>query len=86
MTLVVYPSLAWNWSPDVARTDPQAAGAWYSESPMVERPKQSTYTADLTVSRQDLSRMEDSFILVPLLCRSARLALSAGCAPLLAVT
>jgi hypothetical protein len=81
-TSVVYRSLAYNWSPDVPRTEPEAAGAWYSEWLMVEQPEQSRYTADLTLFWQDLSKIEDSFVFVPSLRRSLRLAVSARCAPL----
>lgn len=81
-TSAVYRSLAYNWSPDVPRTDPQAAGAWFSEWLMVEQPEQSRYTADLTLFWQDLSKMEDSFVFVPSLRRSLRLSVSARCAPL----
>ncbi|MBF6571363.1 MAG: DUF1329 domain-containing protein [Candidatus Binataceae bacterium] len=81
-TSVVYRQLAYNWAPGVARTDPQASGAWFSEWLMVEQPEQSRYTADLTLFSQDLSKSEDSFVFVPSLRRSLRLSTSARCAPL----
>jgi uncharacterized protein DUF1329 len=83
-TSLVYRQLAYNWSPDVPRTEPEAAGAWYSEWLMVEQPEQSRYTADLTLFWQDLNKMEDSYVFVPALRRSLRLAVSARCAPLFA--
>jgi hypothetical protein len=49
---------------------------------MVEEPEQSRYTADLTLFWQDLGKIEDSYIFVPSLRRSLRLAVSARCAPL----
>jgi hypothetical protein len=79
---LVYRQLAYNWSPEVPRTEPQAAGAWYSEWLMIEQPEQSKYTADLTLFWQDLNKMEDSYVFVPSLRRSLRLAVSARCAPL----
>ncbi len=81
-TSVVYRQLAYNWSPDVPRTEPQASGAWYTEWLMVETPEQSRYTADLTIFWQDLSRMEDNYVFVPSLRRSLRLSVSARCGPL----
>jgi hypothetical protein len=81
-TSAVYRSLAYNWSPDVPRTEPGGGGAWFSEWLMVEQPEQSRYTADLTLFWQDLSKMEDSFVFVPALRRSLRLSVSARCAPL----
>jgi hypothetical protein len=83
-TSLVYRQLAYNWSGDVPRTEPEAAGAWYSEWLMIEQPEQSRYTADLTLFWQDLNKMEDSYIFVPALRRSLRLAVSARCAPLFA--
>jgi Protein of unknown function (DUF1329) len=83
-TSLVYRQLAYNWSPDVPRTEPEAAGAWYSEWLMIEQPEQSRYTADLTLFWQDLNKMEDSYVFVPALRRSLRLAVSARCAPLFA--
>jgi hypothetical protein len=79
---LVYRELAYNWSPEVPRTEPEAAGAWYTEWLMIEQPEQSRYTADLTLFWQDLNKMEDSYIFVPALRRSLRLAVSARCAPL----
>jgi hypothetical protein len=82
MSTLVYRSLAYNWSPEVPRTEPLAAGAWYSEWLMIEQPEQSRYTADLTLFWQDLNKMEDNYVFVPSLRRSLRLAVSARCAPL----
>jgi len=83
-TSLVYRQLAYNWSPDVPRMEPEAAGAWYSEWLMVEQPEQSRYTTDLTIFWQDLNKMEDSYVFVPALRRPLRLAVSARCAPLFA--
>jgi Protein of unknown function (DUF1329) len=82
-TAVVYRQLAYNNHPDIPRTDPRAAGAWYSEWIMVEVPEQSKYTADLTIFWQDLTKTEDNYVFVPALRRPLRLAASARCAPLL---
>jgi hypothetical protein len=80
-----YGQLAYNWESDqgVPRTDPLAAGAWYTEWIMVEEPVQSQYTAVLTIFWQDNLRDEDDYTFVPALRRSLRLSSSARCAPLL---
>ncbi|MGH7932416.1 MAG: DUF1329 domain-containing protein, partial [Candidatus Binataceae bacterium] len=79
----LYRQLAYNWEPGVARIDPKAAGAWYSEWLMVETPEQSRYTAVLTLFWQDNLKDEDDYAFVPALRRSLRLSSSARCAPLL---
>jgi hypothetical protein len=79
----VYRQLAYNTHPGIPRTDPQAAGAWYTEWIMVEQPEQSKYTADLTIFWQDLARSEDNYVFVPALRRSLRLSSTARCSPLL---
>jgi hypothetical protein len=81
-TSVVYRQLAYNSAPGIPRTEPQAAGAWYTEWLMVEEPEQSRYTADLTIFWQDLSKTEDNYVFVPALRRSLRLSATARCSPL----
>src|SRR6185312_811074 len=78
----VYRQLAFNHDPGVPRTEADAAGAYYSEWLMIERPEQSRYTADLTLFWQDPARVEDSYIFVPTLRRTVRIAVTARCAPL----
>jgi hypothetical protein len=80
-----YGQLAYNWESDqgIPRVDPLAAGAWYTEWIMVERPEQSKYTAVLTLFWQDNLKDEDDYTFVPALRRSLRLSSSARCAPLL---
>jgi Protein of unknown function (DUF1329) len=78
----VFRQLAYNTDPGVPRTDPQAAGAWYTEWLMIDEPEESKYTADLTVFYQDFDRPEANFVFVPALRRSLRLATTARCAPL----
>jgi hypothetical protein len=82
-TSVVYRQLAYNHHPGVARSEPAANGAWYTEWLMVEQPEQSRYTSDLTIFWQDLARTEDNYVFVPSLRRSLRLSASARCSPLL---
>ncbi len=82
-TSLVYRQLAYNNHPGIPPTEPQAAGAWYTEWLMVEQPEQSRYTADLTIFWQDLTKAEDNYVFVPSLRRSLRLSTSARCAPLL---
>jgi hypothetical protein len=72
-TSVVYRQLAYNTDPGVPRTEPQAAGSWYTEWLMVEAPEQSKYTADLTIFWQNLNRMEDNCV-----CACAAADLAAG--------
>jgi hypothetical protein len=81
----VYRQLAYNWENDrgVARVEPLAAGAWYTEWLMVEQPEQSRYTAVLTTFWQDNLKDEDDYTFVPALRRSLRLSTMARCAPLL---
>jgi hypothetical protein len=82
-TDAVYRQLAFNTDPGVPRTDPQAAGSWYTQWIMVEEPEQSKYTAVLTIFPQDLTKLEDHYVFVPTLRRSLRLSSSSRCAPLL---
>jgi hypothetical protein len=77
-----YRQLAYNWEPDIDRTNPAAGGAWYSEWIMVELPEQSKYTAALTLFWQDNLKDEDDYVFVPALRRSLRLSSSARCSPL----
>jgi hypothetical protein len=82
-TDAVYRQLAFNTDPGTTRTDPNAAGAWYTQWIMVEMPEQSKYTAVLTIFPQDLLKQEDHYVFVPALRRSLRLSSSSRCAPLL---
>lgn len=77
-----YRQLAFNWFPGIPHVDPNAAGAWYGEWLMVEKPEESKYTADLTLYWQDVTRLPDDFVYIPALRRSLRLSTSARCAPL----
>jgi hypothetical protein len=79
----IYRQLDYNWQPGVARQDPLANGAWYTEWLMVEQPEQSRYTAVLTIFWQDNLRDEDDYAFVPALRRSLRLSSAARCSPLL---
>jgi hypothetical protein len=79
----LYRHLAYNWAPDISRTDSSANGAWYSEWLMVETPEQSKYTAVLTLFWQNNLKDEDDYAFVPALRRSLRLSSAARCSPLL---
>jgi hypothetical protein len=79
----LYGQLAYGWEPEYPRTNPQAAGAWYSEWLMSEWPEQSKYTTVLTILWQDNLRDDDDYTFVPSLRRSLRLSSSARCSPVL---
>jgi hypothetical protein len=77
-----YLQLGYNWEPDVPRTNPQSAGAWYTQWVMQLTPEQSKYTTVLTIFWADNTKDEDDYVFVPALRRSLRLSASARCAPL----
>jgi len=79
----LYRQLAFGWEPEYPRTDPRAAGSWYSEWLMVEWPEQSKYTAVLTLLWQDNLKDDDDYAFIPALRRSLRLSSSARCSPVL---
>jgi hypothetical protein len=77
-----YRQLAYNWFPGIPHTDPNAAGAWYGEWLMVEKPEESKYTAQLTLYYQNVTKLPGTYVFIPALRRSLRLSTSARCAPL----
>ena len=79
----VYRQLAFNTDPGVPRTDPLAAGAFYSQWIMIEEPEQAKYTTDLDILPQNNQEPESNYVFVPALRRSLRISVSARCAPLL---
>jgi hypothetical protein len=77
-----YRQLAYNWMPGIPRTEPAAAGAWYTEWLMVEQPEESKYSGALTVFHQDNLRIEDYYVFIPALRRSEGPVVTARCVPL----
>jgi hypothetical protein len=79
----LYRQLAYGWEPEYPRTEPRAAGMWYSQWIMSEWPEQSKYTTALTVLWQDNLKDDDYYAFVPALRRALRLSSSARCSPVL---
>jgi len=77
----VYRQVAYNTDPGIPREDPHAGDAWYTEWLMVQEPEQSRYTANLLIFHKNNQLDQDSYVFVPALRRSLRLAVSARCAP-----
>ncbi len=79
----VYRQVAYNTDPGVPGEEKGIGDAWYTEWLMVETPEQSRYTAQLIVFPKSNQKDQDSYVFVPALRRSLRLATSARCAPVL---
>jgi len=62
-------------------TTPGAEGKFFVQWLMVTEPEQSRYTATLTISYEDLTRMEDSYIFLPALRRYQPISTLARCSP-----
>jgi uncharacterized protein DUF1329 len=78
----VYRQLAYNTDPGIPREMPAAGDIWYSEWVMIEEPEQSKYTTNLLLFHKDNELAQDSYVFVPALRRSLRLAVTARCAPI----
>ncbi|MGH7935368.1 MAG: DUF1329 domain-containing protein [Candidatus Binataceae bacterium] len=79
--VLVYRQLSYNTDPGIPRHDPRANDVWYSEWLMIEQPEQSKYTSNLIIFHENNQLPQDSYVFVPALRRSLRLAVSARCAP-----
>jgi hypothetical protein len=80
---VVYRWSDFNTDPGFPRTQTYAPGTWYTEWLMQESPEQARYTASLNLffSDQEAHPFPDTFVFVPALRRSLRLASTARCSP-----
>jgi len=79
--IFVYRQLAYNTDPGIPRNAEHGGDVWYSEWLMLEEPEQSKYTANLLLFHKDNQLSQDSYVFVPALRRSLRLAVTARCAP-----
>jgi len=79
--IFVYRQVAYNTDPGVPREEPRVGDAWYTEWLMIEEPEQSKYTANLLIFYRNNQVDQDSYVFVPALRRSLRLAVSSRCAP-----
>ncbi len=79
--IFVYRQVGYNTDPGVPQNEPRAGDVWYTEWLMLEEPEQSKYTANLIVFHKNNELPQDSYVFVPALRRSLRLAVSARCAP-----
>jgi hypothetical protein len=79
--IFVYRQVGYNTDPGVPRDEPKAGDVWFTEWLMIEEPEESKYTANLLIFRKDNQLQQDSYVFVPALRRSLRLAVSARCAP-----
>ncbi|HJU11077.1 MAG TPA: DUF1329 domain-containing protein [Candidatus Binataceae bacterium] len=79
--IFVYRQVGYNTDPGVQRDTPGTGDAWYTEWLMIEEPEQSKYTANLLIFHKNNELPQDSYVFVPALRRSLRLAVSARCAP-----
>jgi hypothetical protein len=77
----VYRQVGYNTDPGIPRDAPGAGDVWYTEWLMIEEPEQSKYTANLLIFHKNNELPQDSYVFVPALRRSLRLAVSARCAP-----
>ena len=78
---IVDRQLAYVTDPGVPAKTPGSGDAFYSQWLMVTEPEQSRYTATLTISYEDLTRDEDSYIFLPALRRYQPISTLARCAP-----
>jgi hypothetical protein len=79
--ILVYRQLAYNTDPGIPRNAEEQDDIWFSEWLMLEEPEQSKYTANLLLFHKDNQLPQDSYVFVPALRRSLRLAVTARCAP-----
>lgn len=77
----VYRQLAYLTDPGVPTTTPGAQGKFYTQWLMVTEPEQKRYTATLTISYDDLTRQEDSYVFLPALRRYQPVSTLARCSP-----
>jgi Protein of unknown function (DUF1329) len=77
----VYRQEGYETDPGVPRDMPEAPTVFYTEYNEVLAPEQSRYTAQLTVFYKDYENWQDSYVFVPALRRSLRLATTARCSP-----
>ena len=77
----VYRQTAFNTDPGTPRSEPGAQGVYYTEYTEVLTPEQSRYTASLTIFYTNYDKWQDSYVFVPALRRSLRLATTARCSP-----
>ncbi|MGH7837334.1 MAG: DUF1329 domain-containing protein, partial [Candidatus Binataceae bacterium] len=73
--------LAYVTDPGVPAKTPGSGDAFYAQWLMVTDPEQSRYTTTLTVSYEDLSRDEDSYVFLPALRRYQPISTLARCSP-----
>ncbi|MGO9264605.1 MAG: DUF1329 domain-containing protein [Candidatus Binataceae bacterium] len=78
---IVDRQLAYLTDPGVPANTPGAEGKFFSQWLMVTEPEQSRYTATLTISYDDLTREEDSYIFLPALRRYQPISTRARCSP-----
>jgi Protein of unknown function (DUF1329) len=80
---VVYRWSDFNTDPGFPVTQTYAPGTWYTEWLMEETPEQARYTASLNLFYVDQEKnpFPDTFVFVPALRRSLRLASTARCSP-----
>ncbi|MGH7840279.1 MAG: DUF1329 domain-containing protein [Candidatus Binataceae bacterium] len=80
---VVYRWSSYNTDPGFPETATYAPGTWFTEYLMEESPEQARYTASLNLFYidQEAHPYPDTFVFVPALRRSLRLASTARCSP-----
>ena len=81
---VVYRWSAYNTDPNFPPSENYAPGTWYTEWSMEETPEQARYTASLQLLYVDQEKVPfpDTYVFVPALRRSLRLASTARCSPI----
>ncbi len=79
----VYRFSAYQLDPNFPETSTYAPGTWFTEWLMEEQPEQARYTASLNLFYIDQEKVPfpDTYVFVPALRRSLRLASTARCSP-----
>jgi hypothetical protein len=79
--VILNRQLAFLTDPGVPSKVPDSGDKFYAQWLMVTEPEQSRYTATLTISYEDLTRDEDSYIFLPALRRYQPISTLARCSP-----